>query len=655
MKNKYYYASALILLIILFFGCINRPINPPIDRINSTTYEPANTTLIEKNYTTFASCNELNKVISQSRSREENSWEKDALGAVISTAVSAVSVPTAAPVPLMAADQSAGSRYSTTNIQVQGVDEADTLKTDGKYIYTISGNRIKIVKATPAAQMNIISEIELDGTPREFFINQDSLLIFSNQYGSVYGTQYAGNGAYDPMPPTQMTKVSLYDISDRTEPKLARQLSFEGDYVSSRLIGSEAYFIINSQISRYGTDKIVPLYKDRNIVSDVAGCNNIGRLPNMRPESFVSVASISMRDFEQKIEKKTFLASAQNIYASKDNIYLAATEYEDESFAQKVADYYRNYGSKEVTAVNRISLLGNGSIRYSGSTKVEGRILNQFSMDEYDGYFRIATTSGHVSRGSDNDAKNNIYVLDEELKQIGALENLARGEQIYSARFMGKKAYLVTFKKVDPLFVIDLSDPQDPRVLGKLKIPGYSDYLHPIDENHLIGIGKDTVEAEEGNFAWYQGVKMAVFDVSDVNHPKEMFKEIIGERGSDSPVLSDHRAFLYDREKELLVIPVSVAEVSESQYGRTQANTYGQEVFQGAYVYDLSLEDGFDLRGEITHREENYDRYGNYRYEYDRDITRSLFIGNTLYTVSETMIKANSLGSLRELGSVELR
>ncbi len=202
------------------------------------------------------------------------------------------------------------------------------------------------------------------------------------------------------------------------------------------------------------------------------------------------------------------------------------------------------------------------------------------------------------------DAKstNNVYVLDQNLDIYGRLENLAPGEQIYSARFMGNRCYLVTFKKVDPLFVIDLTDPGQPEVLGELKITGYSDYLHPYDENHVIGIGKEAVAAEEGDFAWYQGVKISLFDVSDVANPKEIAKYEIGDRGTDSPVLNDHKAFLFDRSKNLLVLPVSVAEIDPSQYpGGMPSWAYGEVVWQGAYVFDISLERGLELRGKITH------------------------------------------------------
>ncbi len=292
------------------------------------------------------------------------------------------------------------------------------------------------------------------------------------------------------------------------------------------------------------------------------------------------------------------------------------------------------------------------------SGEVPGRVLNQFSMDEYQGYFRIATTTGYVARFlSEATSANHVYVLDSKTLEIkGKLEKLAPGEEIYSARFMGTRCYLVTFKKVDPLFTIDLSNPAEPRVLGKLKIPGYSDYLHPYDDNYLIGIGKETVEAEEGDFAWYQGLKISLFDVSNVTSPKEVGKIIVGDRGTDSPALWDHHALLFDKKRNLLVIPVLEAKIFREKYSSSiPPNTYGEYVFQGAYVFRVSPEEGITLRGRITHLEdqEGLDKSGYY-FSSKCTVTRSLYVGDVIFTVSSGKIKANSLADLSEISEVEL-
>jgi len=255
-------------------------------------------------------------------------------------------------------------------------------------------------------------------------------------------------------------------------------------------------------------------------------------------------------------------------------------------------------------------------------------------------------------------------VLDESLNVVGKIEDIAPGEKIYSVRYAGNRAYMVTFKKVDPLFVIDLSNPQAPGILGKLKIPGYSDYLHPYDEHHLIGFGKDAVEvaSEAGGLgragdttAYYQGMKLALFDVSDVANPKELFTEHIGDRGTDSELLYNHKALLFSKERNLLAFPVTVMEVKDKGNKPEDAMKYGEFAFQGAYVYQLDLTNGFQLRGKITHMtDEELLKAGQTWVPYNRNVERALYIGDTLYTASQGLIKANDLNSLKEIGSLKL-
>jgi uncharacterized secreted protein with C-terminal beta-propeller domain len=215
---------------------------------------------------------------------------------------------------------------------------------------------------------------------------------------------------------------------------------------------------------------------------------------------------------------------------------------------------------------------------------------------------------------------------------------------------MGDRAYFVTFEKIDPLFVIDLSEPTNPSVLGELHIPGYSDYLHPYDETHLFGVGKHTVEAEEGDFAWYQGIKISLFDVSNVTNPIQMDNVTIGDRGSDSPLLYDHKAFLFDKSKNLLVVPILEAKIDTSKYfGEVPPYAYGEPVWQGAYVFDVSLFHGFVLKGRITHLKSEMSIY-----EESYWVTRSLYIEDVLYTISSRKIKLNVLDDLSPILEIEL-
>ena len=248
--------------------------------------------------------------------------------------------------------------------------------------------------------------------------------------------------------------------------------------------------------------------------------------------------------------------------------------------------------------------------------------------------------------------------MDKDLTITGKLENIAPGEKIYATRFMGDRAYMVTFRQVDPFFVIDLANPVKPQILGKLKIPGYSDYLHPYDANHIIGFGKDTIEDKGWNGepqAYDQGMKVALFDVTDVNNPVEMYKTVIGTRGTDSELLQNHKALLFSREKNLLAFPVTVMEQQSSGNSNSNIPKRGSFAFQGAYVYNIDLVNGFQLKGRITHlTPDDYQRAGDYWHYSDKNVERILYSGATLYTLSRNTIKAHTLPDLKYINSVNL-
>jgi len=533
----------------------------------------------------------------------------------------------------------AASDYSPTNIQVAGVDEADIVKTDGEYIYLVSGQKVIIVKAYPPEQAQVLSEIKLEGIAIGIFINGDRLVVFEEEtpYYDVRlgptGEFYMPSIAYYTSPKTY---IKVYDVSDRENPRLQRELSADGQYVSSRMIGDYAYVVINEPV--YGEDdepslpRIYSGGSEKEIPATDIYCCNVSDYYYM----YTTIMAINTQNDDQKATYATMLLGASsNLYVSLDNIYLTLPVW-----GGYVGDFQK-------TSVHRIHIAGN-NMTYVASGEFPGMVLNQFSMDEYDGYFRVATTT------REGTSRNHIYILDMALNITGSLEDLAPGETIYSARFMGERGYLVTFKQVDPLFVIDLKDPYGPEVLGYLKVTGYSDYLHPYDETHIIGIGKETTDA--GEFAWYQGVKISLFDVTDVNNPREISKVEIGDRGTDSPVLWDHKAFLFDKSRNLLVMPILVAEVDQSEYPEGVPSwAYGEPVWQGAYAFNVSLDQGIQLKGRITHIEDPVDLEQDYYWSYSPlSVERSLYIGDVLYTISDAKIKMNNLENLDYINEVQL-
>ncbi|MEM1569575.1 MAG: beta-propeller domain-containing protein [Candidatus Bathyarchaeia archaeon] len=544
-----------------------------------------------------------------------------------------------------------GVDYSRTNIQVEGVDEDDVVKTDGEYIYLALGRRVLIIKAYPPEEVSFSAEINVDGVISGIFVSNKRLIVISSGVHS-----YVKNAKSDSMERREMLFVEpsvlvfIYDVENAETPILVRNVTMSGVYFSSRVIEDYIYVLTFSPIYLRDREPILPEVVDGRRIIRVEPTSIYYSNRSDFYNTFTIIAAINIQDVSEPITYETFLFGyASCIYVSLNNIYVAIPSYSE---------------SGGITEIHKIRIEG-GKVRYEVSSSVPGMVLNQFSMDEFGGYFRIATTvntwvfkglkSTIALRKDENPIISNVYVLNMSLAVIGGIEGLAPGEQMYSARFIGDRCYLVTFKKVDPLFVISLEDPTNPRVLGKLKIPGYSDYLHPYDENHLIGIGKWTIEAEEGDFAWFQGVKISLFDVSDVEHPKEIDSIIIGDRGTDSPVLHNHKALLFDRDLNLLAMPILLAEIDESKYPNgIPLNTYGDYVWQGLYVFNVT-ENSISLRGRITHIENPEDFFkSGYWFYSEYAVERALYIGGTLYTVSNRMIKMNDLRSLEEIGSIKL-
>lgn len=600
--------------------------------------------------------------------------------------------------------------YSKTNVQVEGVDEADIVKNDGKYIYIVNQDSLVIVDAYPATKSEIVYEGKIEGRPQNMFINDDKLVVFIEQDSQQFSIQ-----PFDFMPRpryVQSTRIIVYDVTDKRKPVIVDDYELTGDYFQSRMIGDYVYFVVKDNVYYY--DNFIDLPMIENILGS-----------KVRPEIFYfdnpednyvfhTVGSFKI-DKEDSMDAKSFLMGYSNtLYVSENNMYISyqknvpwryrenqkeerffdvvvpllpdlekdkileikdgkeesyekwmkisvvmqemydeLSDREADKLVDKIDEALAEYDMKKEadrrkTVIHKIKI-NKGDIEYKTSGEVSGYLLNQFSLDENSGNLRVATTTNFWARGTGSVQYNNVYVLDKDMEIIGRLEKLAEDERIYSTRFMGDRLYMVTFKRIDPLFVIDLSDPEDPSVLGELKIPGYSDYLHPYDENHIIGIGKETDSNEWGGVS-VKGVKLSLFDVSDVSNPKQIDKYEIGSSGTDSEALRDHKAFLFDKEKNILVIPIR--EVQEKRYYDNVLRYYKQRVWQGAYVFGLTPEDGFEVKGKISHQE-GLERY--YYYYSGNAVRRALYMDDVLYTISGKKILMNDLDNdLEEINDLEL-
>lgn len=659
-SNKHLFLSGLLLLVMIFGIC------GVVYAINSQAEKPEVPKTVNKvpQLPVVGTVEKLEELLSSSAVLQEEGLSGGRMMAM-EKSVAEVAVDQAALPAPAAPTANYKSDYSATNVQVQGVDEADIVKTDGSYIYTLKDKQLSIVKAVPADKMKLVSKTSFNNNfnPRDIYIDAKHLIVIGDSYknnpqpvNNVKKMIYPGPPQYNP----QTCKAIIYNIKDKTNITVSREIELEGNCLSTRKIGSSLYLVSNNGIPYYrpGDPIILPSYRDSAVSKEFKSisCDKINYFPDCVYRSYIIVASINTDNLDQKVDIKTYLGNGDNIYASTSNLYIALTSY---PHMQPLLEDSANPQTRpEIkTEIYRFALQG-ASSTYTGRGTVPGTILNQFSMDEHKGYFRIATTTGELWGQGQDVSKNHIYVLDAELKSAGKVENIAPGEKIYSTRFMGDRAYMVTFRNVDPFFVIDLKNPQKPAILGKLKIPGYSDYLHPYDENHIIGFGKDTVEMKGWDGepqAFYQGLKIAIFDVTNVSQPVEMSKVVIGDRGTDSEILNNHKALLFSKEKNLMAFPVTLMEKTPGAKDKHNTPAYGSFSFQGAYIYNIDLKNGLKYKGRISHlNPADYQKAGDYWYDSDNNVKRILYIGNVLYTISPGKIKAQSIADLKPIASLEM-
>ncbi|MBM7661476.1 putative secreted protein with C-terminal beta-propeller domain [Bacillus mesophilus] len=544
----------------------------------------------------------------------------------------------------VADDSAAGSKseaessFSDTNVQVQGVDEADIVKTDGTYIYQAINRELIITKAVPSDKIKAVSTIKYpDFEPYQLYVDQNKLVVIGHSFQDY---SIAESSSKRVAPLYQQTKAVVYDIADPSNPKELKTVGVEGNYITSRKVGSIVYLLNNHYPDYWALEKedldLRPRFFDTSSSEDMKHINyeDIRYFPESQNANYSIIAAFDIDQPEKEMQVSTYLGSGSDIYMSKENLYMAVSKYNEVIMNDRtIFDSIRPVSSAK-TEIFKFEIDGL-DVSFIGSGLVKGSLLNQFSMDEFDGHFRIATTEGDTWN-ENTPSSNHVFVLDENMNVVGSVEDLALGERIYSVRFMGQKAYVVTFKEVDPLFVLDMSDHRKPTVLGELKIPGFSNYLHPYDENHLIGFGQHTkLVKSEGDLSprvLTDGVKISLFDVSNPTEPTEKFSEIIGGGGTYSPLNYDHKALLFNKNKNIFAFPITV-------YQDKVGSQYEQElVFQGALAYSIDLVKGFQLQKEITHEPEK-----NLYESWENQIMRVLYIDDHIYAVSPNKITAHKV------------
>lgn len=575
-----------------------------------------------------------------------------------------------------ASPSAAGVDFTKTNNQEANVDEADLIKTNGEHIFTIDGNGVTIIRTLPADETEIVERIELEWTPSALFLEEDTLMVI----GQAWEREV-------------MTIIVAYDISDPTEPEELFDNRIEGSYVTGRYT-DRAYIV-----SQSSPDITRPIPMPFIIENGVRGSVAIDRIIMPVPVDSPRFLTITAIGTSGELESSSIITEGwPTVYASENAIHLAmrrtinewelrqgimretiepmlssderdlierieATDndvlsaYEKESKIQQVLAQHL-YGldreeqadiEDEIETKTKRELEQHDSFEYtdliavpyrsleaSDPVEVLGTVNNQFSLSERDGVLRVATTTNprwSLGEGVD-DMENHVWtvrdgeVLDHE-------DGLAMGERIFSARYLDDRLYLVTFRQVDPFFTIDLSDPENIEVLGELKIPGFSRYLHSYSEDVIIGLGRDATETGR-----QQGLKISLFDVSDPERPRELTNWVSDERYVSSAAEWEHKAFLLDRENDLLVIPISGTYNWDVRTDDRIAPYEPRRTNGGALVFGITQDD-IELRGFIEH-----DSYNG--------VERSIVIEDALYTKSSEELLVNGLGDLEEIAQVEL-
>lgn len=520
--------------------------------------------------------------------------------------------------PLMMAStgNGGGVDLSATNTQEADVDEADSVKASNGFVYALDQAKLHIVKVESSKKLTALSELAIEGQPDSLYIDGTTAIIFSrisSKTATGVMSKVVGGYFY-----SDATKVTFVDVADPAHPKVVRESQYAGSLTSSRRVGHSVHVVLSAAVNgpelKYADyAKSVMCDENGKPKSDLSAWNREveetkvanraiidahgfkAQLPKMPEKAVIryfdspatshtqllSVVTIDATNTTQPDKMSVVVGAGNMVYASSQSLF--------------VAD--RNWRGDK-TVIHRFSLTDGNA--YSGTTEVDGWVLNQFAMSEHKGVLRVASTINptFLLGGSQPSAQqeNVISTIDTQsaaMPVVGRLSGIAKGERIYAVRFMGERAFVVTFKQVDPLFVISLRDPRNPSIMGELKVPGFSTYLHPLNDGRVIGLGMNV--QDEGGSPWLQGVKLSLFNVADSSQPTETQSTIIGGRGTNSTALYDHHAFTYDATQKLLALPVSV--YSE---GPKVGGGYGEFQYNGLQVYRVDANKGFELLG--THK-----------------------------------------------------
>lgn len=593
---------------------------------------------------------------------------------------------------------SAAAEFSRTNVQEAGVDEPDIVKTDGKHLFTVADGTLHAVDLRDGTARSVGS-LKLEGQGHELLLADDRLLVLSSvdvETGLPDMPAPDGEARIQSMvvAPT-VAHLAEVDVSDPAKMRVIRTLQLDGNRGAARLIGYVVRVVVHSNmqsalkavhptsgdeassaealtenrrlIDASRIEDWLPRYTSEDLREGGDGreegalveCARAHRPPEPAGLGMTSVVSIDLSKGLQVGRPTAVVTGSDHAYASAESLYIATAHWvstarwETSVNGVRVGDAVSPETSPEPwTSVHRFDLLGDGEAEYRSSGRVDGTVKDQWSFSEHDGFLRVTTTeqrTGGVGTEMVNETETGVSVLaerEEQLVEVGRVGGLGRGEQVYAVRYIGNLGYVVTFLQTDPLYVIDLSKPSAPRVAGELKIPGFSSYLHPLDDGKLLGLGQDATEQGQT-----LGTQLSIFDVSDPARPTRVTKVGVGE-GSNSLAEGDHRAFLYWEPSGLVVVPIQQWSPAIQDFAQPpvdgvplpldESSVVPGQNFSGVMAFKVDPNRAeLSEAGRVSHP--TSESYGV------ASIERSIVVGDRLLTLSQIGLMVNALDDLKQL------
>jgi hypothetical protein len=608
--------------------------------------------------------------------------------------------PTSGGAPAPAEGGGGAQVRSDTNNQVAGVDEPDLVKTDGNLVFAIADGRLQIVDAWPAVEAHRVATVAVEGTPRRLLVHGGRAVVFSSlpppigETSPPYPVGSPGGDCtygYDCVPSGDGSpaRITVLDVADPARPRVLREVTFNGSFLAARRIGSSVHAVLalpertvpgvqywpslsfcdgstsavaireaferlrrenRALIEAADLSAWIPSARDVRHGADgeVVDQDVLGDCPGFYASAegegagFVSIASLSTGG-DGPLSVTTALGRPGFVYAAPEALYVASPH------------AWRGGGSwfwaepaatPEATTVHAFRLADAPTPRseYVASGLVAGRVLSSFSLDEHEGALRVATTIGHSPDPAAHSAVTVLREVGGRLEEVGRVEGIAPSEDIRAVRFDGARGFVVTFKKTDPLFVLDLADPAAPAIAGELKVPGFSTYLHLMDPTHLLTIGYDA--SDQGGFAWFTGIQLQLFDVANPATPALADRELIGTRGSTSQAATDHLAFNYFAPKALLALPMVICEGGDASGGYGAVMT-----FSGLLVYRVRADEGFTYLGGVAHAapetpETFHDACFSWWTDASTPVKRSVFLEDYVLSFTERELRVQDTRAL---------